>query len=803
VPRCSIVIPVHNRASLTRQCLETLLGDSEVRQDAEIVVVDDGSADETTSLLDGFGEITVLRHESATGFATACNDGAAAGRTALIVFLNNDTIPTPGWLGALLGYADAHPEAAAIGAKLLFPNDTIQHAGMTIGEDRNPRHIYAGFPSDHPAVNTSRRVPAVTAACALFRRGPFEEAAGFDDAFRNGFEDVDLCLRLAETGHEIHYCHESVAYHLEMGTRDFGDERPNLELYRRRWADKVEPDATARYLEDGLMQIEYHVRYPFTLRVSPLLALVEEEGRVRELERVLGERADEAALLLRENVQLRVLAAEAGLEVPSVSLSPPKADRPTAPRAALFISGVYGDEMRYRCDHPVEELALLGATADARWIHELPLDDVAEAYGCFVLHHVPADEHVTAFVKAAHSRAKSVVYDADELVFDSEGDEESRRQAETLAAADAVFAATEPLAERARLLNDKVYVVPSVASHQLVWFSGKATSARSARPDDRVRLLYVCSSTRYGGDFVEVLDVLLWALAENGNVSLRLVGAPAHDSRFERFSDRIERLPSQPWRRVPAILAEADIVLAPRERQSAAAEARPCREWIEAALVGVPTVASAAPDFVRAIDPGVTGLLANGGEDWRSALGELIESPERRKALGSAALETARRDHTTATQAQTLYDTLARATGATAAERKLTINFLLGAGGSRDLSRLAGQLGWRGHRVRLFGESVPRDVLPSVELLPPSTQPLPPADATVATDAETARVATEAPRSMFTFLLDDENLDASNDLPIRRLTVGSNTDAAALERRLLELCFARLDAAWESNGNGD
>ena len=93
-------------------------------------------------------------------------------------------------------YADEHPAAAVVGSKLLFPNDTVQHAGVVICQDGNPRHIYAGFPGDHPAVNKSRRFQAVTAACMLVRRGAFEQAGGFDPAFRNCLEDADLCLRL-------------------------------------------------------------------------------------------------------------------------------------------------------------------------------------------------------------------------------------------------------------------------------------------------------------------------------------------------------------------------------------------------------------------------------------------------------------------------------------------------------------------------------------------------------------------------------------------------------------------------------
>src|SRR6202040_3852687 len=96
-----------------------------------------------------------------------------------------------------------------------------------ICQDRYPRHVYTGFPADHPAVETARRFQIVTAACALMRREAFTLAGGFDTSFANGYEDVDLCLRLGELGYEVHYCPRSVVYHLESITR--GDVPPSME----------------------------------------------------------------------------------------------------------------------------------------------------------------------------------------------------------------------------------------------------------------------------------------------------------------------------------------------------------------------------------------------------------------------------------------------------------------------------------------------------------------------------------------------------------------------------------------------
>ena len=151
--RASIVIPVHNQASVTRRCLESLLGDRPA--DAEVVVVDDGSTDETAALLESLGDqIAVVRHQEGRGFAAACNAGARATKADLIVLLNNDTEPQSGWLDALVSHAEAHERAAVVGARLLSQDNSIQHAGLVFCHDRLPRHVYRGFPARPPRGNT-------------------------------------------------------------------------------------------------------------------------------------------------------------------------------------------------------------------------------------------------------------------------------------------------------------------------------------------------------------------------------------------------------------------------------------------------------------------------------------------------------------------------------------------------------------------------------------------------------------------------------------------------------------------------
>ncbi|MDQ1517028.1 MAG: hypothetical protein QOE80_2858 [Actinomycetota bacterium] len=342
--RASVVIPVFNRAALTRACLDALLG-APLGVETEIIVVDDGSTDDTAAILTarlaGGAPLRVVRHARNAGFATACNDGAAAAGGEYVVFLNNDTLPRPGWLAALVAEADAHPGAAVVGAKLLFPDGTVQHAGVVVGEDRNPHHVYAGFPADHPAVNRARTFQVVTGACLLVRRSVFAAAGGFDTAFRNGHEDVDLCLRLGQAGWAVRYCPASEVVHLESATRErrSAEASANGRLYRERWAARVEPDDVRTYLEDGLLRIAYADTHPVRLSASPLLATVHDGVRERSSERLLRARAAQVAELLGEVVRLTVGGASRA-PLPGAA----GGDADDAPAPALAPAGADADD---------------------------------------------------------------------------------------------------------------------------------------------------------------------------------------------------------------------------------------------------------------------------------------------------------------------------------------------------------------------------------------------------------------------------------------------------------------------------
>lgn len=367
-PRVSIVMPVRDREALTERCLAVIAADPPSAA-WELIVVDDGSTDETPALLNRLEPpMRALRRPASGGFAVACNEGAAAARASeWLLFLNNDTHPQPGWLDAMLALAGEHPRTAVVGSRLLYPDGTVQHAGVVFGQDGYPRHLYAGLPGDHAAVGHERRLQAVTAACALVRREAFEAAGGFDSRYRNGLEDVDLCLRLGEAGWEVRYCPDSVITHMESVTRGrhSADRREGERLYRERWREGVRRDDLQIYAEDGLLCVRYSEAHPIELLVSPELATCAHAGGDAALAHLVQAFSRRATELLSDGVRLSARVAELELGERRNGAAPARSGAPepeatddagatTEPRAA--------DEVLRALDRLQVELAALQAT---------------------------------------------------------------------------------------------------------------------------------------------------------------------------------------------------------------------------------------------------------------------------------------------------------------------------------------------------------------------------------------------------------------------------------------------------------
>jgi glycosyltransferase involved in cell wall biosynthesis len=324
--------------------------------------------------------------------------------------------------------------------------------------------------------------------------------------------------------------------------------------------------------------------------------------------------------------------------------------------------------MRYRCDHRAEELRILGTSADVSTLSDVGLTDVLDRYGCFVLHRVRFESSIGMFIERAHTAGKRVIFDTDDLLFDSSVErylperarrgDGVRRQRETLRLCDAVTVTTAPLAERAATLHDRVLIEPNVVSSQMIVLADAALERSGGhQPAEEVCIAYLSGSSTHDVDFLEAADAVFWALATHPNVRFTAIGPLNLDFRFERFGERVERIPIQPWEALPMLLARVSVNLAPLEGGNGFTECKSSIKYLEAGLLGVPTIASRRPDFVRVIEHGVNGFLAETPNEWREALSTLVQSSETRREIGRAAYEDVRRNHSTAARARAAQET--------------------------------------------------------------------------------------------------------------------------------------------------
>jgi GT2 family glycosyltransferase len=240
-PLVSIIIPTRDNWRLLKRCIDSLETRTTYRN-LEILVIDNQSQD--TETLRYLAQLAhrVIPFAEAFNFARMNNMAAASARGDHLLFLNDDTEAIePEWLTSMLEHSQ-RPEVGAVGARLLFPNKTIQHAGVVIGIQGKAGHAFWGFPGDHPGYYDLARVirnySAVTGACLMVRRAAFEEIKGFDEAFAISYNDVDLCLRLRERGYLIVYTPYAELYHYQSASRGAYNpetDRKYEELLRARW----------------------------------------------------------------------------------------------------------------------------------------------------------------------------------------------------------------------------------------------------------------------------------------------------------------------------------------------------------------------------------------------------------------------------------------------------------------------------------------------------------------------------------------------------------------------------------------
>jgi GT2 family glycosyltransferase len=221
LPSASIIIPVYNKAHYTKACLQALKETLPETLTVEIIVVDDASTDETERFLKEWSaqdsRLKVIRNSENKGFIYNCNLGAEVACHEILIFLNNDTLPQPGWLPPLLEVLCRCDRAGAVGGKLLYPDGVLQEAGGIIFSDASGHNFGRYDPeADAPLYNYLREVDYCSGALLATPRRLFKQLGGFDTRYSPAYyEDTDYCFNLWRNGYRVYYQPESVIIHFE------------------------------------------------------------------------------------------------------------------------------------------------------------------------------------------------------------------------------------------------------------------------------------------------------------------------------------------------------------------------------------------------------------------------------------------------------------------------------------------------------------------------------------------------------------------------------------------------------------
>jgi len=261
----SIIIPSKDKVEYLRRCIESIQRITDYPR-YEIIIVDNDS--HNLSTLDYYAHlpagVRLLKNHDAFNYSAYNNRGARVARGDLLLFLNNDVeIIEPGWMLEMVRWAE-RPEVGIVGAKLLYPDGLLQHAGIVIGMEGHGSHVFGGMSEEVTGPwgtpNWYRDLSAVTGACMMIRRQVFDQIGGFDESYLLVFNDIEICVRAREHGYRIVYNPFVRLIHHEGKSRGFYIPKQDIQLgfeHLKKWVANGDP-----YYNPNL---SYSVKWP-TLR---------------------------------------------------------------------------------------------------------------------------------------------------------------------------------------------------------------------------------------------------------------------------------------------------------------------------------------------------------------------------------------------------------------------------------------------------------------------------------------------------------------------------------------------------------
>jgi GT2 family glycosyltransferase len=252
-PKVSIVVPVHNKFTMTHTCLASIAAALNIAS-YEVIVVDDGSTDETTTLESLIQNVTVVRNKTALGFVGACNAGLALARGEYTVMLNNDTEVFAGWLDDLLDPFQRFDRVGMTGAKLIYPNGVLQEAGGIVWGDGQPWNVGRNGNASDPRYNYTRQVDYLSGACVMLPTPLFKEIGGFNTFFAPAYyEDTDLAFAVRDKGFKTIYTPFCEVVHYEGVSNGTSTSGEGLKRFQAINEPKFKGKWVAAYRHNGVV----------------------------------------------------------------------------------------------------------------------------------------------------------------------------------------------------------------------------------------------------------------------------------------------------------------------------------------------------------------------------------------------------------------------------------------------------------------------------------------------------------------------------------------------------------------------
>lgn len=629
LPLVSLIIPTRNGLALLRQCIDSIVQKTTYRQ-YEIVVVDNGSDDPATlayfKSLSLSSNIQVLRIDAPFNYSALNNAAVKVAKGELICLVNNDIeVISPGWLGELVSHA-LRPGVGAVGARLWFPDKTLQHGGVILGIHGWAAHAHNHFPRGSlgykARMGLTQNFSAVTGACLLVRKSSYQAVGGLnDDALKISCNDVDFCLKLQKLGLRNVWTPFAELAHHESATRGFEDTpvkkarfASELAYMQKHWSDVLARDP-AYSPNLTLSAQDFSLAWP--PRVPSLVHRLDlQPGQAPLYERLATLRQGQVRVAyLAENVHSSTFRYRAANM--AAVLNVPVAANDVHTSAACFFTG----DLQHAAD--------IEANADI-----------------LVISRVRHDFATAALVEQFKAQGKKVWFDIDDWVFDPQAigliiqttgqtpsDEVLNywhavvsRMRQMLLLCDGAITTNHYLAQKiANFANVPVKVIANFANEQQLAASQplyQKKVSQAALVCQSIRLGYFSGSASHNRDIALLLPALEIVMAGDTRVQLVLVGPVELGeaaARFEQnYNHRIKRHTFTDYVNLQQLIAGVDFNLVPLQ----ANEFTHCKselKYVDAANVGTLTLASPTHAYANAIRHGDNGYLA-ADDQWLEVL---------------------------------------------------------------------------------------------------------------------------------------------------------------------------------------